>query len=88
MFREMFLVTGLQKAIHEDPEAVPAMEVLKMATVNGAHAMGLTDCDVLAPGKKADIVMIDLNPVSYTHLDVYKRQVWEWMYTVMTRICR
>lgn len=61
MFREMFLVTGLQKAIHEDPEAVPAMEVLKMATVNGAHAMGLTDCDVLAPGKKADIVMIDLN---------------------------
>ena len=38
MFREMFLVTGLQKAVCDDPEAVPAREVLKMATVNGAYA--------------------------------------------------
>ena len=29
-------------------------------TVNGARAMKLTDCDVLAKGKKADIIMIDL----------------------------
>lgn len=40
MFREMFLVTGLQKAVCDDPEAVPAMEVLKMATVNGAVQWG------------------------------------------------
>lgn len=32
-----------------------------MATVNGAKAMGLTDCDILAEGKKADIIMIDLH---------------------------
>ena len=32
-----------------------------MATVNGAHAMGLWDADVLAAGKLADIIMIDLN---------------------------
>jgi 5-methylthioadenosine/S-adenosylhomocysteine deaminase len=31
-----------------------------MVTVGGAKAMGLTDCDVLAPGKKADLIMIDL----------------------------
>ena len=61
MFREMFLVTGLQKAVCNDPEAVPAKEVLKMATVNGAHAMGLDNCDVLAEGKKADLIMIDLD---------------------------
>lgn len=60
MFREMFLVTGLQKAVCNDPEAVPAMEVLKMATANGAYAMGLGECDVLSPGKKADLIMIDL----------------------------
>lgn len=60
MFREMFLVTGLQKAVCDDPEVVPALEVLKMATVTGAHAMGLTECDVLAEGKKADLILIDL----------------------------
>ena len=32
-----------------------------MATVNGAHAMGLKDADVLAEGKLADIIMIDLH---------------------------
>jgi 5-methylthioadenosine/S-adenosylhomocysteine deaminase len=37
------------------------MEVLKMATVNGAHAMGLTDCDIIAKGKKADIIMLDMS---------------------------
>lgn len=61
MFREMFLTTGLQKAICDDPEAVPAMEVLKMATVNGARAMGLDECDSLSVGKKADLILIDLN---------------------------
>lgn len=60
MFREMFLVTGLQKVVCDDPEAVPAGEVLKMATVNGARAMGLDDCDTLSPGKKADLILIDL----------------------------
>lgn len=61
MFREMFLTTGLQKAVCDDPEAVPAREVLKMATVNGAHAMGLEECDTLSVGKKADMILIDLN---------------------------
>lgn len=61
MFREMFLVTGLAKLKEEDAAAVDAMEVLKMATVNGAKAMGLSDADVLARGKLSDIIMIDLN---------------------------
>ena len=60
MFREMFLVTGLAKLKEEDAAAVDAMEVLKMATVNGAHAMGLTEADVIAEGKLADLIMIDL----------------------------
>lgn len=61
MFREMFLVTGLAKLKDMDASSVDAMEVLKMATVNGALAMGLDNCDVLAKGKQADIIMINLN---------------------------
>lgn len=60
MFREMFLVTGLAKYRDEDAASTDAVEVLKMATVNGAKAMGLSDCDTLQAGKKADIIMIDL----------------------------
>ncbi|MBR1691455.1 MAG: amidohydrolase [Lachnospiraceae bacterium] len=60
MFREMFLVTGLQKLQNMDAQAVSAKEVLKMATVNGALAMGLTECDTLSVGKYADLIMIDL----------------------------
>lgn len=60
MFKEMFLVAGLQKVREEDAAACPAFEVLEMATKNGALAMGLTDCDVLAVGKKADLAVIDL----------------------------
>ncbi len=46
MFREMFLTTGLAKLREKDASAVDAEEVLKMATVNGAKAMGLHDCDI------------------------------------------
>ena len=61
MFREMFLVTGLAKLRECDAAAVDALEVLKMATVNGAKAMHLSDADVLAAGKQADLIMIDLH---------------------------
>ena len=61
MFREMFLVTGLAKLKEQDAAAVDALEVLKMATVNGSLAMNLPDTDVLAEGKEADLIMIDLH---------------------------
>lgn len=61
MFKEMTLVTFLQKVTCKDPEALPATEVLKMATVNGAKAMNLLDCDILEVNKKADIIEIDLS---------------------------
>lgn len=61
MFREMFLVTGLAKVKAFDAAAVDAMDVLRMATVEGAHAMGLWGADILAEGKLADLIMIDLN---------------------------
>lgn len=61
MFREMFLVTGLAKLRERDAAAVDGLTVLKMATVNGARAMGLMQADVLAAGKLADMILIDLN---------------------------
>lgn len=60
MFREMFLVSGLAKVKEQDAACVPAEEVLYMATAGGARAMGLSDCDCLAEGKLADLVLLDL----------------------------
>lgn len=61
MFREMFLVTGLSKLREENAASLDAMNVLKMATVNGAKAMRLSKADVLAKGKLADLIMLDLH---------------------------
>ncbi|MDD3938805.1 MAG: amidohydrolase family protein, partial [Bacilli bacterium] len=59
-FREMFLVTGLSKLKTMDPTSLDGYQVLKMATVGGARALGLDDVDTLEVGKLADIIMIDL----------------------------
>lgn len=61
MFKEMFLTTGLAKLFNQDPSVMDALEVLKMATVNGAKAMGLDNADTLEVGKLADMILIDLN---------------------------
>lgn len=61
MFREMFLVSGLSKLRENDAASLDAMRVLRMATVHGAKAMRLNKADVLAKGKYADIIMIDLH---------------------------
>lgn len=61
MFREMYLASVLGKVRENDPLAVPALEVLKMATVNGSKTLEHPDTDVLADGKLADLIMIDLN---------------------------
>ena len=61
MFREMYLGTVLQKLRHMDAAAVPAAALLRAATVGSAQAMGLTDCDIIAPGKQADLIEIDLH---------------------------
>ena len=60
MFREMFLVSSMAKLREMDAAVLDGDDVLYMAMAGGAKAMGLDDCDNLAPGKKADIIMIDL----------------------------
>ena len=62
MFGEMRTAALLGKAIAGDASAVPAMMALRMATINGAKALGLdTCCGSLSPGKAADVIAIDLN---------------------------
>ncbi len=61
MFREMYLATILQKLLTCDASAMSAECVLKMATSGSANAMGLCDCDCLKIGKKADLIVVDLN---------------------------
>lgn len=60
MFREMFLTAGLAKIREEDAACISAEEVLYMATAAGADAMGLIQCNSLEEGKKADLIMIDM----------------------------
>lgn len=61
MFREMYLACVLQKLRNEDAAACDAEKILYAATAGGAKAMGLADCDCIAPGKQADMIVIDLN---------------------------
>ncbi len=62
MFHEMSLLALIHKGTHKTPQCVGAKEVFKMATINGAKALGLEDVTgSLEVGKKADIAILDLN---------------------------
>jgi len=77
MFKEMYLVSTLQKITNEDPSCMDGFDVLKMATVGGAKAMRLDNCDVLDIGKYADIIMIDLhNPAMQPIHNIAKNIVY------------
>ncbi len=60
MVEEMRLAALLHKGVNLNPTVIPAREALKMATVNGAKALGLFDkIGSLEVGKHADLVLID-----------------------------
>ena len=53
LFEEMHLAALLQKWLRRDAEALPARQVLRMATIRGAEALGLDDFDRLARDRQA-----------------------------------
>ena len=62
MFEEMHLAALIAKSLTHNPEDLPAYEILKMATVNGAKALGLSDkIGTLEVGKQADFILLDLD---------------------------
>jgi 5-methylthioadenosine/S-adenosylhomocysteine deaminase len=59
MLREMDTAAKLAKVAALDPTALPALDVVRMATCEGARALGMeTKIGSLEPGKKADIIII------------------------------
>ena len=58
LFEEIKLAAILHKGVNLDPMAVTAHQALEMATVNAAHALG-RDTGVIAPGKIADLILVD-----------------------------
>ena len=61
MWEEMHLTAILHKGHTGDPTMVTPVQVLDMATLNGCLAMGRFNSGVLAAGKDADIICVDLN---------------------------
>jgi 5-methylthioadenosine/S-adenosylhomocysteine deaminase len=60
MFEEMDLAAKLQKAWRRDPRALPAQQVVEMATITGARALHLEkSIGSLESGKKADLILVD-----------------------------
>lgn len=64
MFGEMRLAALLAKGYSRDAEALPAWQVLEMATINSARALGLEErIGTIEAGKCADLVAIDLSSI-------------------------
>ncbi|MCC7092035.1 MAG: TRZ/ATZ family hydrolase [Nitrosomonas sp.] len=85
MFEEMRLAALLAKGISGRADALPAHQVLRMATLNGANALGLGNTTgSLTIGKAADITAIDFselnlvpcyNPISHVVYTASREQV-------------
>lgn len=61
LLREMKLASLLQKGTHQDASCITAIDVLKMATINGARALGLENSiGSIEPGRRGDITVVSL----------------------------
>ncbi|MDO5724862.1 MAG: amidohydrolase [Tissierellia bacterium] len=61
MFEEMHLGSLVNKALNSDPTATKASEIIKMATINGAKALGFDNLGKIEEGYDADFILIDLD---------------------------
>lgn len=71
LFEEMKFASLIQKATRLDATALPADQILRMATIGGAQALGLDgEIGSIEVGKKADLVMLDLGAPNLTPHDI------------------
>ena len=62
MFETMKIACLIQGGIHENEDRITSKEVLKMATINGAKLLGLSDkIGSIEEGKDADIILVDIS---------------------------
>jgi 5-methylthioadenosine/S-adenosylhomocysteine deaminase len=67
MFEVMKYASLFQKAVHTDASLLPSAQVLEMATMGGARALGLDrDIGSLEAGKKADVILVNMRTPSLT----------------------
>ncbi len=72
IIHEMKNVALFNKIKYQDPEVMPAWRALRMATIEGAKAVGVDDIvGSLAPGKQADFIAVDLNHISMQPVYTY-----------------
>lgn len=78
LFSEMDTAAKIHKVNTLDPAVLPAATVLKMATIDAARALGLSDVTgSLEIGKKADVIIIDTNKPHLTPMyHVYSHLVY------------
>ncbi|MGI6606371.1 MAG: amidohydrolase [Peptococcia bacterium] len=68
MLEEMRTCALLHKVNTYDPTVMPADVVLEIATKNGAKVLGLSEVGTLAPGQKADLLLLNLRQPHLTPL--------------------
>lgn len=61
MFEEINLASFIHKGVNHNPLLINATESLKMATSNGAKALGMDNMGLIKEGAKADIILIDMD---------------------------
>lgn len=67
LIEEMKFASLLQKVSSLDPTTGDPDDVLRMATIDGARALGLGDLTgSLQPGKRADVILVDLSGLHTT----------------------
>ena len=72
IIHEMKNVCMFNKLKYQNPEIMPAWKGLRMATIEGAKAVGVDDIvGSLEPGKQADFIAIDLNHSSMQPVYMY-----------------
>jgi 5-methylthioadenosine/S-adenosylhomocysteine deaminase len=78
MFEEMDLAPKLQKLARMDSRALPAEQVVALATITGARALHLEkQIGSLEPGKKADLILVDTSAPHATPMyNVYSQLVY------------
>ena len=75
MFDQMRLACLIQNIKYDKPSALSPAQALNFATSGGAKAIGIKETGSLAPGKKADIILLNTKNSKFSPLNDIKSQI-------------